>query len=87
KILRNLSAHRLQEFSSKFFGQSLQILWEGKRDKWGRILGKSSEYLRVTATKSLSPSQGEMTRSILKGVSHSGTLLVDQHQSDPLFTS
>ncbi|MCY4380985.1 MAG: tRNA (N(6)-L-threonylcarbamoyladenosine(37)-C(2))-methylthiotransferase MtaB, partial [Proteobacteria bacterium] len=46
KILRNLSAHRLQEFSSKFFGQSLQILWEGKRDKWGRILGKSSEYLR-----------------------------------------
>lgn len=49
QVLRTLSDQQLCAYTRQFLGSSLQVLWESQYDRSGRILGKSSEYLKVCA--------------------------------------
>lgn len=83
QILRKLSSACEQEYARQFVGTSLEVLWESSRDASGRLMGKSSEYLRVCAPPE-SASPGTITRSLVAGFAGMGVLYAQQHQPHPL---
>lgn len=79
RTLRELSDHRLEAFIHPFINTKLQVLWEAKYDRYGRILGKSSEYLKVCAApESVTP--GSITQSTAIGRVGAHTLFTKDHQ-------
>jgi threonylcarbamoyladenosine tRNA methylthiotransferase MtaB len=76
KVLRDLSETLMQNYRAKFFGQSVDVLWENKLDEQGRRLGLTKNYLNVTAALGFEmPSVGSITRATLKGFASKDQLL------------
>lgn len=79
RALRELSNRRLEAFIRPFSHTKLQVLWEAKYDRYERILGKSSEYIRVCAAPG-SVTPGSITASTAIGRVGAHTLLTKDHR-------
>ncbi|MBI2603707.1 MAG: tRNA (N(6)-L-threonylcarbamoyladenosine(37)-C(2))-methylthiotransferase MtaB [Deltaproteobacteria bacterium] len=76
KVLRQLSGELYYRFSSQFVGERLSILWEQQRDKEGRLLGKSRNYLSICAPRGKKePTPGTISLGRMKGFVDGKTLL------------
>ena len=73
--LRTLSAKLAAQFSSRFIGQPVEVLWEKSTDALGRPTGISRNYLQVVAASGWHPIPGTITHVKLRGYVDQGKLL------------
>lgn len=68
QILRDYSSERLSNFYKMHIGKEMEVLWESDRDKSGRLLGKTSNYLNVAAPENSFVEKGMITKVAIKGL-------------------
>ena len=78
RTLRQLNNQLIQAYTAKFINTQLEILWESTYDHQGRIVGKSSEYLKVCAAPT-TVTPGTMTLSTAMGLTDIRTLYTKHH--------
>jgi threonylcarbamoyladenosine tRNA methylthiotransferase MtaB len=67
RILRDLSDELKMEYSRRFIGEEVSVLWENDSDAQGRRMGHSTNYLDVCALSSAPVAAGTINRVKLKG--------------------
>jgi len=75
RILRELSDRLKHEYTRRFIGQDMDVLWENDVDSQGRRVGKSTNYLEVCAPSSAEAQAGVVQRVRLKGFVENQRLL------------
>mgnify|MGYP003683545441 CR=1 FL=1 len=67
KELRDLSATLKEEYFRRFLGETVSVLWEKDKDKSGRAIGHSRNYLDIVAPSSFDAAPGTINNVKVKG--------------------
>ena len=67
KIMRDWSLKASKDFYARSIGKTIEVLWENDRDKEGRSLGKTTNYLNIASPSSVSMTPGSFSLVHIKG--------------------
>ena len=73
--LRKSSTTLLDQYSRKFLGAHVRVLWESDVDGQGRRMGTARNYLKVTASRHAAAVTGKEVTVLLKGFVDDGRML------------
>lgn len=73
--LRELSTKMKREYEKKFFEKRVEVLWENSKDRSGRPIGHSKNYLEVVAPSTAGCKPGETNFVKIKGFTEDFRLL------------
>ncbi|NRA66373.1 MAG: tRNA (N(6)-L-threonylcarbamoyladenosine(37)-C(2))-methylthiotransferase MtaB [Pseudobacteriovorax sp.] len=74
-LLRGLSSELKSEYVSRFLGETVSVLWEADKDRDGRRIGRSRNYLEIVTPEAMNQEPGTLSQVKIKGFVNDNRLL------------